>query len=354
MTGTSREEESKDNLNILLLLASLVIIITGLHFAAYIIIPFLLAAFITILCLPTQRFLIEKGVPASLTVVAILGFLVIATFLLVVFVGASMNDFMAQMPFYQKQLTIMFSGYYDSFQEYGFEMPNQDLRSMLNPDVAMTMAANTIKKLSSVLTNFVLILLTVIFILLETSTFKHKILLAFGESQKTLESFEQFVSNVNHYLAIKSIFSLLTGIIVCVGLLILDVNHAILWGLIAFLLNFVPNIGSFIASVPAILIALIQHGPIVAGIVAVLYSVTNVTLGSLLEPRFMGKGLGLSPLVVFLSLIFWGVILGPVGMILSVPLTMILKLAMEHNNDTKWLAILLSSGAAAKQELEET
>jgi len=120
------------------------------------------------------------------------------------------------------------------------------------------------------------------------------------------------------------------------------VDYAILWGLLAFLLNYIPNIGSIIAAVPAVLLGLVQHGIIIALVIAGIYVGVNVVIGNMVEPRFMGNRLGLSPLVVFISLVFWGWILGPVGMLLSVPLTMILKIALETTDEWRWLAVLLS------------
>jgi predicted PurR-regulated permease PerM len=140
---------------------------------------------------------------------------------------------------------------------------------------------------------------------------------------------------------LKTIFSLATGVAIWIWLAIIGVDFALLWGLVAFLLNYVPSIGSIIAAIPAILLALIQLGVGPAVLAGLGYVVVNVVFGSILEPRFMGRGLGLSTLVVFLSLVFWGWILGPVGMVLSVPLTMIVKIAMESNEDTRWIAVML-------------
>ena len=121
------------------------------------------------------------------------------------------------------------------------------------------------------------------------------------------------------------------------------IDFPVLWGLLAFILNFVPNVGSILAAIPAVLLAIIQLGFMKAGIIVLGYLTVNVTIGSILEPRLLGKGLGLSPLIVFLSLVFWGWVLGPVGMLLSVPLTMIAKIALENSEGTKWISILMGS-----------
>jgi len=135
-----------------------------------------------------------------------------------------------------------------------------------------------------------------------------------------------------------------TGIAIGIWLWLLEIDYALLWALLAFLLNYVPNIGSIIAAIPAVLLALIQFGMGASLITALGYAVVNLVIGSFIEPKFMGRGLGLSTLVVFLSLVFWGWVLGPIGMLLSVPLTMILKIALQSNDDTRWIAIILGSG----------
>ena len=126
-------------------------------------------------------------------------------------------------------------------------------------------------------------------------------------------------------------------------MLAIGLDYALLWGVLAFMLNFVPNIGSIIAAVPAILLALVQLGFLGALGVGAVFMLANVILGSVLEPKYMGQGLGLSTLVVFLSLLFWGWVFGPVGMLLSIPLTIMLKLALQTNLQTQWIAVLLGS-----------
>jgi len=113
---------------------------------------------------------------------------------------------------------------------------------------------------------------------------------------------------------------------------------------VAFFLNFVPTIGSIVAAAPPIFLALVQHGGVSASILAVGYVILNVGVSNGLEPRFMGRGLGLSPLVVVLSMIVWGWVLGPIGMFLSVPLTTAVKISLQANEETRWIAVLLGGG----------
>jgi predicted PurR-regulated permease PerM len=158
-----------------------------------------------------------------------------------------------------------------------------------------------------------------------------------------MSGFGRFSDTLNRYLVIKSSMSLATGVTITIALYILGVDYPVLWGIIAFMLNFVPNIGSVIAAIPAVLMALVQFGFAAAGWVALVYVVVNSVYGNLVEPKLMGRSLGLSTLVVFASLVFWGWLLGPVGMFLSVPLTMTMKIAFEASDESRWLAVLLGS-----------
>jgi predicted PurR-regulated permease PerM len=146
-------------------------------------------------------------------------------------------------------------------------------------------------------------------------------------------------------MVIKTLISLATGFLVGIWLTILGVDFPILWGFLAFLLNYVPSVGSTIAAIPAVLLALIQLGIGSAGMAIAGYLVVNFILDGVVSTRLMGQRLGLSTLVVFLSLVFWGSLLGPVGMVLCIPFTMTLKFACENNKGTQWIAVLLGPEA---------
>jgi predicted PurR-regulated permease PerM len=322
-------------------LAAFIIIVAGLKAATQLLVPFLLAVFIAVLCTPIMIWLKEKRVPSILSVllVAVLFFLITAT--LGTVVGASLSAFYQDLPEYEQKLQQQGAGIIATLSGFGIVVDEAVLSNYIDPGAVMKMVAKVFSGLGGVLTNTFLILFSVIFILLEASDFPEKLKRALGSKTQALDYYQSFSDSVQRYLLIKTLVSMGTGIIVGITLAWIGGDYAILWAVIAFLLNFIPNIGSIIAAVPPMLIALIQLGPMSSLLVACLYLVTNVLFGSVIEPRFMGRSLGLSTLVVFVSLIFWGWIFGPVGMLLSIPLTMVVKIGLENSQRNRWLAILL-------------
>jgi predicted PurR-regulated permease PerM len=195
--------------------------------------------------------------------------------------------------------------------------------------------------LTSTLSSMFLILLTVTFILLEVSSFPVKLRAILDDPKAEFSQFKKFIEDINHYMVIKTGVSVTTGILIGIWMSILGVDFPVLWGFLAFLLNYIPNLGVVIAAVPAVILTLIQYGPGQAALAASGYIVVNFIIGTAVEPKLVGRGVGLSTLVVFLSLIFWGNLLGLIGMVLCIPFTMTLKFALESNVQTRWLAILL-------------
>lgn len=220
----------------------------------------------------------------------------------------------------------------------------QSLMAQFDPGMLMSLAASLIGSIGLMLSNTLLILLTVVFILLEAGSFPVKLRHAFGDSNETLRRYQQVLSNVRGYLVIKAILSALTGILITIWLWLFGVPFAGLWGMTAFLLNFIPNIGSIIAAGPALIVAWLDLGMLPCVACGAGYFVVNLVIGNIIEPRLMGRGMGLSALVVFCSMVYWGWVLGPVGMLLSVPLTMAVRVGMDCFEDTRWIGTLLGGG----------
>ena len=339
---------------ILVTIAAFVIVVAGMSAAKVILVPFLLAAFIAIISAPPLFWLQRKGLPTWLAlVIVIIGVLFIGL-LVAGLVGSSVKDFSEDLPVYNakfKQHTAVIMGW---LEKHGVDVSGLALTKIFNPGAAMKLVAVLLNSLGNVLASGFLILMTVIFMLLEASSFPAKLRTALSEPQSSLTRLDIFISNVKHYMAIKTLVSLATGIFIAIWLTIIGVDYPLLWGLLTFALNYVPNIGSIIAAAPAVLLAIIQLGLIRALLAAAGYIVINLLMGSVIEPRFMGRGLGLSTLVVFLSLLFWGWILGPVGMLLSVPLTITAKIALDSRDETRWIAILLGPEMISKPKMKNS
>jgi predicted PurR-regulated permease PerM len=336
-----RKTEKPKTSQFLMTAAAFVIVVAGMRAAQSILIPFFLSIFIAIICGPLLSWLRRKGVSTFLSLPIVIIVVLFFGVLLGAVVGTSIHDFSQSLPFYQEQLTEKMSVLVSYLEKFGIQVSDQLIRDYIDPGAAMAMVSTMLTGLGNVLSNIFLILLTVIFILLEASTFPSKLHAAFGPSSTSLNNFDTFLTNVNRYMAIKTWMSIATGALVAMWLFILDVDFALLWGVIAFLFNYVPNIGSIIAAVPAVLLSLVQLGSSTALLVGAGYIAFNVIVGNIIEPRFMGQGLGLSTLVVFLSLIFWGWVLGPVGMLLSIPLTMTIKIALSGSEEAAWVNTLL-------------
>jgi predicted PurR-regulated permease PerM len=161
--------------------------------------------------------------------------------------------------------------------------------------------------------------------------------------------FERMTQQVQKYLVIKTAISATVGTLVGLWVAAFGLDFPLLWGLLAFLFNFIPNLGSIFAAIPAVLLAIVQFGPGRAAVIAVGYVVINIVLGNFMEPTLMGRRLGLSTLVVFVSLVFWGWVWGPVGMLFSVPLTMVIKIALENTEEFRWVAVMLDANPVAAE-----
>ena len=332
--------DSTRSTNALLIAAAFVVIVAGVKAAEAIMVPFLLAAFIATTAATPVFWLHRRRVPFGLAIAAVALALIVGLVGVGALVAESARAFLAQMPFYQERLLELAGGAIDMARSLGIDLSGAPVLETFDPAAVFAMAGNTLLGFGSVLSNGFLILLTVIFMLAEASSFPRKLRDVLSDPDD-LPYFERVADNVNRYFAIKTTISVGTGVTVGVFLALVGVDFPVLWGLLAFMLNYVPTIGSFIAALPPVLLALVQLGPTHAAVAAAGYVVVNVLLGSVVEPRFMGRGLGLSTLVVFLSLVFWGWMLGPVGMLLSVPLTMTAKIALEANPQTAWAAHLL-------------
>ena len=326
----------------MLLLATFVIIVAGMKVASPILVPILLSLFIATISAPPLLWLERKGLPTILALLVVIGFVSAVGLLLVVLVGASLAEFQTQLPIYEQRLESLFINVNNFATGLGLTFQFSDISSAVNPESIAAGVGKLVNEVGGLVANAFLIFLTVIFILFEVSTLPKKLEKIFSRPTDSIERLAGFKRSLQRYLVIKSLTSLATALLVWLMLTFLGIDFAVLWAVLAFFLNFVPNIGSIIAAIPAVLVALLQVSSGTALWVAIGYFAINSVIGTVVEPRVAGRHLGLSPLVVFLSLVFWGWILGPVGMFLSVPLTMMVRLVAESNENMRWIAVMLS------------
>ena len=336
---------SSTGTQVLLVLASLTVVIAGLKAASSIVVPLLMAIFLAIISAAMLQWLQRRGLPlwAAMTLVLLLLASTLVT--LGSLIGASINQFSSALPRYEAQLNSLITQATVWLGGLGIKLPAGGVTELFDPAGAAKLLGRLLSGFGGLLANSMLIILTVLFLMVESTSLPEKLRSISRNPDKALGDLAAFMASVNHYLVIKAVMSLITGLAIALYLVILGVDFAIIWGSLAFFMNFVPYIGSIIAAIPAVTLALIDAGPVIALSVAAGFVVVNIVVGNVLEPRYMGKGLGLSTLVVFLSLLFWGWIFGPVGMFLSTPLTMIVKIALENDPRSRWISVLLSAQA---------
>jgi predicted PurR-regulated permease PerM len=339
---------SSTGTQVLLVLASLTVVIAGLKAASSIVVPLLMAIFLAIISAAMLQWLQRRGLPlwAAMTLVLLLLASTLVT--LGSLIGASINQFSSALPRYEVQLNSLITQATAWLGGLGIRLPAGGVAELFDPAGAAKLLGRLLSGFGGLLANSMLIILTVLFLMVESTSLPEKLRSISQNPDKTLGDLAAFMKSVNHYLVIKAAMSLVTGLAIAIYLTILGVDFAIIWGSLAFFMNFVPYIGSIIAAIPAVTLALLDAGPVVALSVAAGFVVANVIVGNVLEPRYMGKGLGLSTLVVFLSLLFWGWVFGPVGMFLSTPLTMIVKIALENDPRSRWISVLLSAQAPGR------
>jgi predicted PurR-regulated permease PerM len=321
--------------------AAFIIIVAGMKASQSVIVPVLLSVFIAIISAPALFWLENKKVPRIVAFMIVGAGVLLMLSLVGMVISSSVNDFMNDLPEYQEKLHRITQSTLDLAERHNMPLSKATVIKHINPSVLLGFSGKMIGGIGGILSNAFLIFLTVAFILFESSSFPRKLKMVSVNPDSDVDPIGKFTTNIKKYLVIKTLTSLSTGLLVVLWLYFFDVDYALLWGLIAFFLNFIPSIGSILAAIPAILLALIQHDWKVALWVSLGYLIINSVIGNVIEPKYMGKGLGLSPLVVFLSLIFWGWVLGPVGMFLSVPLTMTAKIACDSNDSTKWIGVFL-------------
>ena len=387
--------ESKSNgigTKFLLASAAIIVIFAGLKASQSLIAPFLLAVFFAMILMPPLQWLKRKGLSDAVALISLSAIVFLFGLGVILILGSSLTRFADRLPTYKEKMTVGITKFddwvnsvmdrFDLVEEAlpRFLPPSDDepqetpdsndnvavsprsvmektdaekaaasekerfsLFSVIQFDALFGYIQTGVKETLNIASVSFLVAVMVIFMLIEAAGFPKKVKEAFGGRDLSNEYFQKIADDTWNYTKIKTIVSLLTGVATSIGLWFLGVEYALLWGLLMFFLNYIPNIGPIIASIPPILLALVDQSVSMAVIVTGWLIFVNFLFGYGVEPRYLGEGLGISSLIVLLSLIFWGWLLGPIGMFLSAPLTMVLKIVLQNGANTRWVAVLMSN-----------
>ena len=349
-----RTDDQHPGARLLLVIACLVVVVAGLKAAAAILVPFVLALFLAVVSMPVMFGLRIHRVPAPLAIglTVLLDALVFG--LVILLAVDALGDLNEKLPRYVTLFQALYSDWIGRLDARGLPASTYLAFDLIDPASIFALLSGTIQKVATLLSMAFLIGLVMIFILAEATVFPFKFQAILGGQRQGRHRITHIIGEVQAYLRLKFVISLATGVCVTVLCQLASLDFAVLLGLIAFVLNFVPTIGSIIASLPGVFLALILHGGVTAMGVTVGYLGINVVIGNIMDPQIMGHRMGLSTLVVVLSLLFWGWVWGPVGALLSVPLTMVTKITLQNVPDLRWIAVLLDkvppqSNKGAKQ-----
>ena len=369
-----KNREFDTGLKVLLSLACFVIVVTGLRYAAELFIPVMLGLFLAILSLPVLNWLNRKGLPRPLAIIMTVLINLMILFGIVFVATAATSEF--QKEFQGKQATYALalkerfatatemidsrveaiggffkgeeaeSGSEENGELAGTQIPTLNEWFNQNWDSRLVFewvgATDAVGRLTSLFSKSFFVLIISIFLLAESNRYAAKVKEVIRVRGPDLRRLQNSSQDIQKYLGIKTAVSFLTGLLAWFACLMLKVDFPILWGLVAFVFNYVPVIGSIVAAIPPMILALITGGFWPAAAVMGCYLAINIVIGNFLEPMLLGDRFGMSTVVVILSVLFWGFIWGPVGMFLAVPLTMVVKVMLDNSPDLRWISVMLS------------
>jgi predicted PurR-regulated permease PerM len=336
-------------LTVLLGLAAAAGTIWGLHAAAVILAPVLLAFVLTVMAHPALGALTRRGVPRWLAVgvlvLAVDGGLVAFTLAVIVSVG----QLATVLPQYADQWEKLLDGLRSALSGLGLG-PDQvhQMLSGIRGGPLVSAVGDLLKATAGAVAGLVLVLVTALFMAVDGAGLPERLAAVPRVSPHLRAALGEFARSTRRYIVITAVFGFAVAVVDTVGLYLLGIPLALLWGLLSFLTNFVPNIGFVLGLLPPTLLALLVGGPGLAVAVVVIYCVANFAIQSVLQPVFVGDAVGLAVTLTFLSTIVWTVVLGPLGAILAIPLTLLAKAVLvAQDPDRRWASVLLAGSSAS-------
>ncbi len=321
--------------------AAVVVILAGLKLASPLVVPLLLAAFLAIVSAPLMFWLVRHGVQRYVAVTAALSVDVAFFGAMAGLAVSGLNALVGALPRYQVRIDVVHDQASAWLARHGLPGSVDLMPSLFRSDEVSVALGDGLGQLARALSSLLLVLLIVAFLLVEMLGIEDKLSHVFRHPELGIEQFRRAALHVQRYIVVKTVANALTGVLVWIWLAAFRVDFALLWGVCAFMLAYIPTLGSALVGVPVLIVALLQYGFGTAFVVAIGYGMINTAIAALVEPRVFGQALGLSPLVVFVSMVCWGWLWGPVGAVLSVPLTVVVKISLAYVDGYEWLSKML-------------
>ena len=329
----------------LLAAAALVVVIAGLKAAGLWVLPSLLGLLAAIFSLPLLRWLQKRRLPRVPAVLATTIFDLGVVTVLLGMVGGSIARLVSEAPKYQQRFVALFSGLFARLEARGIHV-NDSLLEAVQPHALVPFLEGLLAGVGGILSQALIIFLIMLFTLLEADQTAAKLVsLASRGDPKRVHQVRSVLNRLQRYLGFKTGMGLADGILTAAFTAVMGVEFAPLWGLLTFVLYFLPSIGSILATIPPVIIALLQIGPARALMLLIGYLILHTGLNTIIEPRLVGRSFGLSPLAAFVSVPFFGWLWGPVGMLLGVPLLMVVQIICDDIPELRWIAVLLGAHA---------
>jgi AI-2 transport protein TqsA len=329
---------------VILVLAATVVVLVGLRLGAPILNPILFAVVLTLLFSPVYSWLLRRGLPTSLALVLMLVILIILFVGLSFILGASIVRFTERVGFYTAQLNGQVDSLDALLERSG--LSNVDVRDVVKPSALTGALGAVLSGISGFLSNLFLILMIMLFLLGEGPAMMNRLRASTGRDNPQVARLTAVGQSVVLQFGLRAIVNLVTGAGVTILLLVLGVDFALMWGILTFFLSFVPYIGLVLAVTPAVVLALAEFGVSRAVLVIVGVIVINILAENVLSPMMMGRGLNISPTIVFLSFVFWAWLLGGPGAFLALPITLFVAVMFDTFPETRWLAGLIGVSGA--------
>jgi predicted PurR-regulated permease PerM len=332
--------------------AAAVVVIAGMKAIAWLIGPVFLALIIVISVSPMQSWLRRRGWPGWLTTLM----LVLCVFGIMVFLALGIIVSIAQLatvlPQYASTANSLVQSVTNLLDKFGVGADQlKQAASSLDLGKVSGALRSLLGSVAGLVSSLAFLLALLLFLSIESGDARDRLASIATDRPRITEALGHFAWGTRRYLLVNTVFGFIVAVLDSIALAIMNIPLAVTWGLLAFITNYIPNVGFIIGLVPPALLGLLTGGPDLMVAVIVVYGALNFVIQSLIQPRFIGDAVGLSVTVTFVSLVFWAWLLGPLGAILAIPLTLLAKaLLVDIDPRARWADALLRSSA---KELDE-